>query len=163
MNPRLAAMIRRQLYLRRGAYRLLAYSIMPNHVHIVLEARDEPTPAAAAAAQGRSQSERIPEQMDEQPDVRSPLVDYLRGLKSMTAVEAAGLPDGGVNLIWHDESFDYWVRSVAELDAIVNYVADNPVAAGLVRSPEQWFFSSVHDRFLHDGETCAWLPEADRT
>ena len=96
------------------------------------------------------------------PGVRSPLVDYLKQLKSATVSAAASLPDGGMKLDWHGDSFDYWIRSEAELEAIVDYVADNPVSAGLVRSPEQWFFCSAHDRFLHDGENCGWLPGAAR-
>lgn len=159
LNRRLAALIRRELYERQTDYRLLAYAILPNHVHVVLEA--QPTPPAAGesiAAQGAF-AHAIPERMDEQPDVQSPLLDYLRGIKAATVEAAAALPDGGIPLVWHDESFDYWVRSAAELEAIVDYLAHNPVSAGLVRAAEQWFFCSAHDRFLHDGETSGWLPE----
>jgi len=160
LNRRLASLIRRQLYQQQRAYRLVAYAIMPNHAHIVLQPRE--TFLAAPHSPGSTadpESDHIPERMDEQPDIRSPLVDYLRELKTTTARAATELP-GDLGLNWHDASFDYWVRSAAELKAIVEYVADNPVSAGLVRSPEQWFFCSVHDRFLHDGETCGWLPEA---
>jgi REP-associated tyrosine transposase len=156
LNRRLAALIRRELYERQTDYRLLAYAVMPNHVHIVLES---PGAGEACGDLNPAAAQAFPERMDEQPDVCSPLIDYLRGIKAATTLAAAALPDGGVALVWHDESFDYWVRSAAELDAIVDYLAHNPVSAGLVRSVEQWFFCSAHDRFLHDGETSGWLPE----
>jgi putative DNA methylase len=101
--------------------------------------------------------------MEERDDAASPLVDYLRALKTATTDEAAELKQSAPPLIWHPGSFDYWVRSGAELDAIVEYVADNPISAGHVRSREQWFFCSAHDRFLHDGETSGWLPSAPCT
>lgn len=156
LNRRLASLIRRELYERQTEYRLLAYAILPNHVHIVLEARPETAELGSQA----SAMYAVPDRMDERADVCSPLIDYLRGLKTATAAAAAELPGGGVKFQWHSESFDYWVRSAAELEAIVDYIAHNPVSAGLVRGPEQWFFCSAHDRFLHDGETCGWLPEA---
>jgi REP element-mobilizing transposase RayT len=158
LNRRLASLIRRQLYAQQAAYRLVAYAIMPNHVHIVLQPRESPTTLPHWPASETDEANHILERMDEQPDIRSPLVDYLRELKTKTIRAAAELP-GDLGLDWHDASFDYWIRSAAELKALVDYVADNPVSAGLVRSPEQWFFCSVHDRFLHDGETCGWLPE----
>jgi putative DNA methylase len=157
LNRRLASLIRRQLFAQQESYQLVAYAIMPNHVHIVLQPRAESTTSLSFPAAESGELGHIPERMDEQPDVRSPLVDYLRELKATTTRIAAELP-GDLGLDWHDASFDYWIRSAAELDALVAYVADNPVSAGLVRSPEQWFFCSVHDRFLHDGETCGWLP-----
>jgi hypothetical protein len=39
----------------------------------------------------------------------------------------------------------------------VDYIVWNPVKAKLVEEPQQWFFSSAHDRFLHDGSKSGWL------
>jgi hypothetical protein len=156
LDRHLAALVRRELYERQTEYRLLAYAIMPNHVHVVLETQAAAPGDAATAAAGGVQ---IPERMDERPDVCSPLVDYLRGLKDSTRCAAAEMQGCKAPLQWHGDSFDYWVRSTRELSAIVEYLANNPVSAGLVRSAEQWFFCSTHDRFLHDGEICGWLPE----
>ena len=44
---------------------------------------------------------------------------------------------------WRNESYDHWVRNEAEFYRIVRYIEDNPVAAGLVSTPEDWRFSSA--------------------
>ena len=44
---------------------------------------------------------------------------------------------------WQDESFDHWVRSNAEDDKLRSYIHLNPVAAGLVKRPEDWPWSSA--------------------
>jgi hypothetical protein len=40
------------------------------------------------------------------------------------------------------------VRDVDELERIIRYVEEGPVKAGLVAAPEDWPFSSAHDRKL---------------
>ena len=44
---------------------------------------------------------------------------------------------------WQDESFDHWVRSAEELEGLIEYVENNPVKAGLVRSKQEWRWSSA--------------------
>jgi putative transposase len=44
---------------------------------------------------------------------------------------------------WQDESFDRWVRNPAEWEKTKKYIENNPVAAGLVRRPEDWPWSSA--------------------
>ena len=156
-DQRLGAMIRRQLLARAAdGYRLLAYAVMPNHVHAVLEisapqelAAEEETPADRDVFTMCS---------DEEPDEKSPLVHFLRDFKSETATEAFALLDDGRELKWHAGTFDFWIRTESELEAVIDYIAQNPVEAGLVQSPEQWFFCSAHERFLYDATHNGWLP-----
>ena len=44
---------------------------------------------------------------------------------------------------WQPESFDHWVRNRDEQEALVTYIESNPVKAGLVRSPQEWPWSSA--------------------
>lgn len=154
---RVAAMLRRELLRPRGDYHLLAYAILPGHLHLVVAA---PLPSAnpSVGAAPEPGETLVPLRMDEWPDTSSPLVDYLRRLKEDTQAQARDLSEIGGVLRWASVSFDYWIGSPAELSAVVEYVADDPVAAGLVRSREQWFFSSAHERFLWDGTLSGWLP-----
>jgi len=41
----------------------------------------------------------------------------------------------------YSESFDHYSRSDEETERIIAYVMNNPVKAGLVKSPEDWKWS----------------------
>ena len=47
---------------------------------------------------------------------------------------------------WQDESYDHWVRGPDELEKIVRYSEENPVAAGLVERVDSWRWSSAFGR-----------------
>lgn len=153
-RPELAAVIRGNLYHHNGGkYHLMAYCVMSNHVHVLLQPIEE------------GQKERQPELLvptaekwysDEVPDARSPLASIMHSLKSYTANEANKILRRS-GQFWQHESYDHWVRDDEELERIVNYIVWNPVKAKLVEEPHQWFFSSAHDRFLHDGSKSGWL------
>ena len=53
---------------------------------------------------------------------------------------------GREGAFWQHESYDHWIRDAEEMERILLYVDGNPVKAGLVESPEDWPFSSAHDR-----------------
>ncbi len=44
---------------------------------------------------------------------------------------------------WQQESYDHWVRNPASFEKIRLYIERNPVSAGLVKSPEDWEWSSA--------------------
>jgi type I restriction enzyme R subunit len=50
---------------------------------------------------------------------------------------------GAAQPFWQDESYDHWVRGPEELEKIVSYIEENPVAAGLVERVEDWRWSSA--------------------
>ena len=45
---------------------------------------------------------------------------------------------------WQQESYDHWIRNPASFEKIRLYIERNPVSAGLVKSPEDWEWSSAH-------------------
>jgi putative DNA methylase len=92
-------------------YRLLAWVIMPNHVHIVVE---------------------------QIPGYR--LGDVVRSWKNYSArwINALGNKSGAV---WAPDYFDRFIRNEDHLANAIQYVEDNPVKAGLVRNPAEWVFS----------------------
>jgi putative DNA methylase len=146
-TPAVAAMVRGNLHHHNGSkYHLLAYCIMPNHVHVLLQPREAERPAREVA------------EPDEAPDAGSPLSVIMHSLKSYTAHEANKILKRS-GQFWQHESYDHWVRDEEELERIVSYIAFNPVQANLVRYPHEWFFCSAHDRFLLDGSESAYLPE----
>jgi putative transposase len=93
-------------------FRLAAFVIMPNHVHVLME----------------------------------PLSDPLRTLQAIKGASGrtSNLILGRVGRrFWQDESFDHWVRNANEFERVRAYIERNPVAAGLVQSPEDWPWSSA--------------------
>jgi REP element-mobilizing transposase RayT len=64
-------------------------------------------------------------------------------LKSRTARVANQILGRTGASFWQDESFDHWVRSTDELDALIEYVETNPVKAGLAQSKDRWQWSSA--------------------
>ncbi len=97
-------------------YRLLAWTVMPNHVHFVLETRAE-----------------------------HPLFRVIQGLKSYTALRA-NRTLGRTGSFWARDYFDRYVRDDLHLAAMIRYIDNNPVKAGLVSRPEDWPFGSAHRR-----------------
>ncbi len=66
-----------------------------------------------------------------------------RTIKGFTAREANRLL-GRIGMpFWQAESFDHWVRNEGEFNRIAHYIEQNPVKAGLVKSAEDWPWSSA--------------------
>ncbi len=93
-------------------YRLHAFVVMPNHVHLLV------TPGVAATR-------------------------WLGPLKGFTSHQANQVMGTQGRPFWQDESYDHLVRSGLEFERIRGYIEQNPVAAGLVATPEQFRWSSA--------------------
>ncbi|MEO5958988.1 MAG: transposase [Opitutaceae bacterium] len=94
-------------------YTLHAWCVMPNHVHAVLR-----------------------------PTAPHTLDAILRSWKSYTAHEANHLLDRS-GPFWQRESYDHWIRDDADLAHCCRYTEENPVKAGLSRTPGEWPWSSA--------------------
>jgi putative transposase len=116
--------------LRRYAelYGLWAYVVMVNHLHLLL----------------RPKSIGIG---DESP-IHSfvPLGTITKSIKGYSAREANRILKRTGERFWQHESFDHWPRDESEFFRIVRYIENNPVRAGLVKSPEEWRWSSAAER-----------------
>lgn len=94
-------------------YRLIAWVVMPNHVHVLIEVI---------------------------PGVR--LGDIVHSWKSYTAKVANKLL-GRSGQFWQIEYFDRYMRDAVHLDNTIKYIEYNPVRARLCASEEQWPYSSA--------------------
>ena len=97
-------------------YRLLAWCVMPNHVHVALE-------------QCRDWQ----------------LGGVIKSWKSFSAhrINAFRRTPGSV---WAADYFDRYVRNEDQLGALISYVETNPVKANLTKLPEDWLYSSARLR-----------------
>jgi len=116
-RPEIASIVQDALLHFDGTrYRLLAWCLMPNHVHVVVE-------MAGHAS----------------------LSDILRSLKSFTA-RRANTRLGRAGAFWHADYFDRFIRDEGHFFRTVDYVEQNPVKAGLVERAIDWPWSSARDR-----------------
>ena len=67
----------------------------------------------------------------------------LKSLKGASAREANRILGRTGEPFWQKESYDHWVRNRMEFQKIRAYIENNPVKAGLVRSPCDYPWSSA--------------------
>ena len=117
-RPAEAAIVQAALHYADGVgYELLAYCLMPNHVHLVVH---------------------LPQ------DATTPRARTLQRLKSHTARHLNRLR-GGEGRVWQRESYDHRIRNARELAATIAYTLNNPVKACLVAEWQQWPHSYWHE------------------
>jgi REP element-mobilizing transposase RayT len=95
---------------------ILAYCIMSNHVHLVVQLPELPDFSAAR---------------------------MMQRLKGRTALAANKLLGRQGEAFWRHESYDHVVRDGKEQERVVAYVVNNPVKAGLVEDWTQWPYTYV--------------------
>jgi putative transposase len=130
-------------YHNSNLYMLLAFVVMPNHVHVVVQ----PLEKGASQTQDEEQdNESGPHQAEAPTPGYVPVRRITQSLKGYTAREANLLLKRTGQPFWQDEAYDHWVRDEAELGRIVAYIEWDPVRAGLVANPEEWRWSSAWER-----------------
>jgi putative transposase len=125
----LAALVEDAL-LRRYAelYRLWAYVVMVNHLHLLLR------PKLIVGGNKSPINSFVP------------LSTITKSIKGYTAREANRILKRTGQQFWQQESFDHWPRDEQEFFRIIGYIENNAVKAGLVKCPEEWRWSSAAER-----------------
>jgi REP element-mobilizing transposase RayT len=100
-------------------YDLHAYTIMPNHVHMMMTL------------------------MPNAPI----LFKIMQDLKKFTGLHS-NRSLGREGQFWEEESYDHVVRSEKEFYRILNYILRNPVKAGFVKEWQQWPFTFTKTELL---------------
>ena len=139
-DPAIAGLVAENLRHGDGRwFALLAYCVMPNHVHAVFVPSEPAAPPAGGEADPGG----------EVADGRSPLSRVMHSLKSYTA-NRANARLGRKGPFWQRESYDHWVRDGGELGRIVDYVLHNPVRAGLCERASDYRWSWRNPERLAD-------------
>lgn len=127
-------------YLNKKVYRLDAYCIMANHVHIVFT----PLPLQPSDI---AQTLRLRTHDAQTKSLcYNTLSSIMRSLKGYTA-RKANQRLGRSGAFWQHESYDHCVRNSNEWQRIMTYVLNNPVKAGLVDNWEKWEWSYCRSEF----------------
>ena len=104
----------------RGFYKLHAFVVMPNHLHVLL------TPAETTTIEKAMQ--------------------MIKG----ESAHRMGLGRPNKFPIWHSGFHDRWMRNPEEYRGSKKYIEQNPVAAKLVEKPEDYGFSSAIGTYALD-------------
>ena len=125
-NEKVAKILAGELHVLDGVrYRLIAYCLMSNHAHVVIDTAEhsfKPTHDGVSAPY--------------------PLTDTLKRLKGRSA-RFCNQALGRSGKFWRHESYDHVVRDQKEYEQIVWYTLNNPVKAGLVEKWDDWKFTFV--------------------
>lgn len=120
ISPNTIAQVLRELLLsfRDELYYLYAFTIMPNHVHILLK-----------------------------PNIINggsvPVANIIRRIKGASA-RKINLILRREGTLWFREYYDRCARNQQELINIVEYIRQNPVKAKLVNTPELWEWTWIN-------------------
>jgi putative DNA methylase len=95
-------------------YRLISWSIRPNHAHVCLT-----------------------------PNDGVKLSKVMHSIKSYVAHEANKILNRK-GQFWAEEYFDRYIRDYKRFASVIAYIDNNPVKAKLCKSPEQWRWSSAY-------------------
>jgi len=118
-NPAVAGMVEAALLHFDGErYRLLAWCVMPNHVHVLMETLEG-----------------------------FPLADMLHSWKSFSAKQANKIL-GRAGEFWQREYFDRYIRHAEHFQQAIVYIEENPVKAGLAKVKTEWPWSSARARAM---------------
>ncbi len=129
----IAAMAQNSLLIFDGQrYSILAWVIMPNHIHVLFQPLQGWTVAKIVASWKKFTARKIS--------------DYRKTTPGNTSPGNANLPIGAV---WHREYWDRYIRNEQHLQNAIEYIHQNPVKAGLVARAEAWPWSSANPGFAN--------------
>ena len=150
-NRRVADVVEENLLFHASRrYDLWAYVIMANHVLLHPRLLDPQPTSHPRAEDADGLQPGVADSGGIDPDSGKvtgyiALATITHGAKSYTAGRSNRIL-GTTGRFWQDESYDHIVRDEAEFWRIVEYIENNPVAAGYVDEPSQWRWSSARLR-----------------
>ncbi|MBB3059871.1 REP-associated tyrosine transposase [Microbulbifer rhizosphaerae] len=120
-HPEMARVMEQALLkFHRVRYQLIAWCIMPNHVHVLIEPQE---PLGKIVQSWKSITARWALRKNAELELRVP------GRK-----------------LWMPDYWDRFIRDQQHFEQVIDYIHRNPVKAGLCSRPEDWHWSSTRDR-----------------
>lgn len=130
-EPRFAEIVRSELHaLHPGHYHLHAFCLMSNHCHMLMDQQNIPEPPKLSDGKNYTAVSHA-----------------MRLLKGRTGYACAKLL-GSKGAFWQHESYDHVLRDEKEFTRILEYIANNPVKAGLVEDWQDWTYTYVNPNLL---------------
>ncbi len=147
-DGRIANIVKNVLHLKDNKlYDLISYTIMPNHIHIILKPLVERASARYLNNSTNKGGNLSSHNSKNVVLLKYPLTEIMRLLKGGTAFQANKILKRKGNF-WQHESYDHVVRDEKELLRIVKYILNNPVKAGLCKTHEEWEWNYYNSKYL---------------
>lgn len=128
-EPAIAAMVQNSLlFFDAQRYCLLAWVVMPNHVHVLFQPMSCFTVAKIIASWKKFTARKVCD---------------LRRANAGNANLPIGESGNASARVWHREYWDRFMRNEQHLQQAIEYIHHNPVKAGLVAKAEEWPWSSA--------------------
>jgi type I restriction enzyme R subunit/putative DNA methylase len=124
------------LFFHNERYELLAWCVMPNHVHVLVLVWRTPLWKLIAAWKKRVGAQAL-EML--RPERRSPD-------RPVDAPSEEPIGRSALRAFWQREYWDTFIRSTEQEKTAIRFVESNPAKAKLCRTAEDWLFSSVRFR-----------------
>jgi putative transposase len=123
------------LHFHNARYELLAWCVMPNHVHVLVHVWETPLSMMVRSWKQFIQTEARPLLAERRPLAR---------LDDTKPTRRAGRP--ALQSFWQREYWDTFMRSEEQERTAIRYIESNPVKAKLCRVAEEWKFGSARFR-----------------
>ncbi len=138
-------------------YRLFAWVVMPNHFHVLFQPMEGWSMAKIVASWKKFTATEIKKWQRANTEIRDPgnaTLPSCSASESVTEANAEIRDPGNATLpscsasqkspLWHPEYWDRYIRNEKHFNAVIDYIHNNPVKAGLCETPELWPFSSAY-------------------
>ena len=97
-------------------YNLLAYCVMPNHVHLLIQP------------------------LEQESGCFSRISETVKRIKSYTSKQIKAL-NHCESAVWRADYFDRYIRDEKDMYNVVTYILNNPLKAGLAEEQTEWPYS----------------------
>lgn len=132
-KPEIASMvIDNWRYFDNNRYQLIAWVIMPNHVHVLIRVFENQSLSNIVQSWKSYTSKQILKHLH-----------HAGGPPALPEKAIATDAESETRQIWQADYWDRYIRDEKHYRQAIEYIHQNPVKAGLVNHPEEWHWSSA--------------------